>query len=875
MARLDDYSIQEEKKDDNPTPMEIPSVDKPLAAQPNVSKTPSRHSPRTWAQLMITFGTHLVVALLFVFLAASYCLQSFHDDYFVPMVQRARRTDEDLLEEFTYYERPCSVVDVTAEKKDASHLYIGPDSKNHGVDQMMTHGAVLFPNLLSPETVTELRRFVDNKNRVVEGTAAQYPMSQDFQRVSFGIEATEHPAVIQALKEINGNVQLKALLEGLIGENPALTELTAITSAYGAHHQEWHPDVKPDGNGVMFGRTYSHSYSLFMPLQNTTGPMGATDLCPGTHYCGQMDLYEMCESVKIGMHEVSGDGHWPAGSAALLNQQVWHRGTKHTDPNALDRIVFIVSFLARPNDTRQLSRGTYFHLKWNMWGNTWKDLADAAKFMSWPWNILTCMHVWRPAIQGWGYDLVTSAAMRIANAQNGCEPADVIRFVAALGEFGFPEFLDGPIDLEDDYSWENYIRETIRNILEFSLYVNVAVLALFFVSTFLESLRASRYSVARSFWNGSKVLLLTHGIIILVATGVVTFVSHTPWAQSITSGRHLMRPFPPVSKTWSTDPSVSSGPVTVVNRQDILIGARLDATTIGAYNRWLEFHPGNSEFLDNVEWFGGASFRSYNKGMSSSFLRSLSEKATESIFAKGGRLLQQDYRTGNWLEMTPEEASDATQQALLVGCDGPMYDLKRSLDFMVGEMRFGFYRLRPMSRVLLTQLRDLEIQLFHRGTVPAKKKPTKARAGKRANLFSLGVAPQVGSTGWKTRHSSIPSGQDDFVVGQEVVYFHTFDDSPGTDVFQATVLSVDNEMVQLAMYGYDGEIFPPVMTVPKHSVAKSIPPTVGSTVLANYRHQGSWMEGKVLSLMPNGLATIRYNNRRTEYEVPREHYLLW
>lgn len=308
-----------------------------------------------------------ILSLLGLALAASYCLRSVHRDYFIPILERARRTDDDLLDEFTYYGRQCNALDITATADTARDLFIQPDSKNHGVDQMMTHGSVLFPDLLSPPTVTELRKFIVDKNIAVKGSPAEFPVSQGRHRVSYGIEATEDPSVVRALKEIHDNVGLKNLLEGLIGENPALTEITAITASFGCTDQVWHPDVKPDGNGLLFGRTYSHSYSLFIPLQNTTGKMGATDLCPGTHYCAEMNLHELCEETKIGMHQVSGQGFWPSGSAALLNQQVWHRGTAHSGFGEPDRIVFIVSFLARPNDTRQLARGTYFHMKWNMW----------------------------------------------------------------------------------------------------------------------------------------------------------------------------------------------------------------------------------------------------------------------------------------------------------------------------------------------------------------------------------------------------------------------------------------------------------------------------------------------------------------------------
>jgi hypothetical protein len=346
-------------KDPNPNPMSTKKS----------STKPSTGAARlgSFVASLLSFGARSVLFVCFLALAVVYCMRSIHDDYFVPIVERARRTDDDLLEEYTYYARDCNLADVTAGVEDAQDLFIRPDSKNYGVDQMMTHGSVLFPGLLGSETVRDLRQFIVDKNAAVKGTAAEFPMSQAYQRISYGIEATEHPAVVRALKQIHDNVELQHLLEGLLGENPALTEITAITAGYGCSSQAWHPDVKPDGNGVMFGRTYSHSYSLFITLQNTTGPMGATDICPGTHYCAGDDLHKLCEEKKIGMHQVSGQGFWPEGSAALLNQQVWHRGAEHSDPESGERVVFIVSFLARPNDTRQLSRGTYFHMKWNMW----------------------------------------------------------------------------------------------------------------------------------------------------------------------------------------------------------------------------------------------------------------------------------------------------------------------------------------------------------------------------------------------------------------------------------------------------------------------------------------------------------------------------
>jgi hypothetical protein len=324
---------------------------------------------------------HSVLFIAFFSMAVIYCLKTFHDDYFVTMIQRAERTDYDLQDEVTYYPRKCSTLDLTATHKEAKQLYIERPTSTEGiheiatsaVDKIMTHGAIMMADILTPDTIESLRRYIINKNDQVLGTPAQFPMSQGRRRVSFGIEAADDPAVVVALKEIHEHPLFGSVIKELLGDdNPALSEITAITASFGAPPQTWHPDVKPNGNGLMYGRTYSHSYSLFIPLQNTTRSMGATDLCAGTHYCTDDDLSDLCDVYKVGLHEIRPkearrQHFWKSGDGVLLNQQVWHRGAEHEDPNALERVVFIVSFLARPTDPRQLSRGTYFHQKWLNW----------------------------------------------------------------------------------------------------------------------------------------------------------------------------------------------------------------------------------------------------------------------------------------------------------------------------------------------------------------------------------------------------------------------------------------------------------------------------------------------------------------------------
>ena len=349
-------------------------------------KSPSRSSSNPLiALLSFLFHStlHLALFLAFLFLATTYVLGNFHDNYFVPIVRRAERTDEDLQDEVTYYNRPCSALDLTATRDDANTLYVDSSlyttwdervrAAEESVDKLMLHGGVMLSDVLSTETIRELRNYVVEKNEEVRGTAAAFPMSQKKGRVSFGFEVEEDPSVSKALKEIHDHPLFPLIIKQVLGDkNPALSEITAITASFGANDQAWHPDTKADGNAVMYGRTFSHSYSLFIPLQNTTFDMGPTDLCPGTHMCADEDLAELCSVYKIGLHELRPREEtrlpvWKEGDGVVLNQMAWHRGTGHFKQDGQDRVVFIVSFLARPTDPRQLSRGTYFHQKWLNW----------------------------------------------------------------------------------------------------------------------------------------------------------------------------------------------------------------------------------------------------------------------------------------------------------------------------------------------------------------------------------------------------------------------------------------------------------------------------------------------------------------------------
>lgn len=154
--------------------------------------------------------------------------------------------------------------------------------------------------------------------------------------------------------------------------------------------------------------------------------MGATELCPGTQFCASPDLDAMCREGGFQATESdSPDKAWKTGDGLMMNQKMWHRGGQYyprRNEENPDRVVFILTFVSRPifgKDHRQLSHGTYFHIHPFMYGHTFQDLKTAQVSMSFPFSMFRSIGIWKPPHANWGYDWVTSSALRIANGESG------------------------------------------------------------------------------------------------------------------------------------------------------------------------------------------------------------------------------------------------------------------------------------------------------------------------------------------------------------------------------------------------------------------------------------------------------------------------
>ena len=365
--------------------------------------------------LVVVFGLYVSV----------YTFHIIHNTYLYPQMELMKFLDvERQYKDVTYYHRKCSVEDISATSIEELLL----DNTTHTSQQaklhMLTHGASMYPNLLSNETARELRDYIITQNKQIES----WFVIQNEHRYSWGIDINNmHPKFQTFWKELASNKFLVESLEQIIGKNPAIIEFTAITSEYGAVDQHDHQDVVPPGSATKFAQSFIPSYSLFIPLQDTTYEMGATHVCPGSHYCS-VNCERYCQHFG-GNIPLSGkksqnnrDKVWKQGYGALVNQQTTHKGMGHTQRNGPDRVVLIATFAPRPLikyrhgvERRMISQGGSYSLLYTQWGHTFYDYANAASRMKEPFTTLRSFGL----LKADGWNLLSVASMRIINEEAG------------------------------------------------------------------------------------------------------------------------------------------------------------------------------------------------------------------------------------------------------------------------------------------------------------------------------------------------------------------------------------------------------------------------------------------------------------------------
>ena len=156
-----------------------------------------------------------------------------HETYLHSYMQALHFTPERQEWEETYPRMECHVPDLTT--LEPSDLFLQDDETHlDAVESALLHGAVVFPQIISNETASRLRRYVLKRNRGLSQSEHVSVIMNDH-RTSFTLSATEHPSVVRALQEIGTNQRFLETMEGLLGPDPSLMEMQVITVSEGAY----------------------------------------------------------------------------------------------------------------------------------------------------------------------------------------------------------------------------------------------------------------------------------------------------------------------------------------------------------------------------------------------------------------------------------------------------------------------------------------------------------------------------------------------------------------------------------------------------------------------------------------------------------------
>jgi len=646
----------------------------------------------TWCALLLCLSLHYI------------------DDQYIDKIYTQLEFDDDRREvEITYYDRACDASDFTT-----TDLYditiFDEDTLDDAVDLFMTHGGVIIPQILSPNTTSQLRSYIIEQNYGMEDPEDQYYVHEHEHRWSLKLGAHDDPSVSLALKEIGEHEVLKPLIEEIAGLHPSVCEITSISSAYGAEAQWWHSDVGSHGSPVLYGSSIRSTYTLFIPLQYTHRGMGATAICPGSNMCPYApDTYiSECDELDL-FAEVDG------GTGYLMDQTSWHRGGGHNDPDAPDRVMFVVSFTSshhRKGDYLSLPTGLTYSLRWDMWGHTIEDMSTIFER---PWTMWNSLGIYKSGHWGWTYPMINL----LLSATEGIE-------------------VTSHLDLRDEFQW---FLPTVEK------YLQIVYAALLLLSLLFAFYSSSQRTFSRAY------LLRGHAIPLLIASSAISFFVSTEWAKTVYSLKKFTQPsYLPLETNVTAKYSRS---LVTPKKSDILFGDRLDNFYIHVKRRFYDYHPGNSDFLAVLE-SGRSIYADLQVELKSRFITSIVASRVN-----GGKyfLRQNDY--GDFVRMSTEAAFEETRRLLLREKNACVDVLSEKVKYITSQAKYGYWHKigRRFVPALMNRLAELLLNegstiKYHGHTLLDLPTWVKRQEKKTIKTFySYAMSPLVYKSPLRTRSS--------------------------------------------------------------------------------------------------------------------------
>jgi len=533
-----------------------------------------------------------------------------------------------------------------------------------------------------------------------------------------------------------------------------------------------------------------------------------------------------------------------------------YRGYAHTDPDGPERVVFILTFISRPQpgiDHRQLSHGTYFHIRPDMYGNTLYDLAtpESIRF-AWPLRILRSLGIWAPSPIHYGWDWLTTASLRIANDENGYQYRDLVDFVKNSPLIRFvPPFLFG--DISKDGGWTAFVDFSLRRCRDAAFMLYALFMSVYFLCAIIVAYNTGPRS-SKGLLPLTRRCMITHVPVVIALFAIKGIINKTNWSKSIKAG-NIFIPF-----NNQQDVIQSKAHSTVPEKMDVLVGIRYDAKYLGIYNNYLDFHPGNRLWLEGISTFHGY-IRDYPKN-----IQHLAIILIHDIVKRhGGRFLIQQ-EDGTWQILNEFDALERTRKKLLP--NDFLMKLLEEMRYIYAEVRFGHLK-QGMKRRALECLKMVEDKLvladgirWSERASTAINEVTKPILGIKPNIR---IIPPTSPLIFKRVHSPMPlvSSSSTYALG-ELIEANYLNEGRW---YHGTVASVnENDLIDIVYLDNDKE------TVPLERIRKFQPIMSGQIMSTNVMDctdcPNRWIHGVIQKSYPDYRYDLLIDGKMTMHRIP-------
>lgn len=404
--------------------------------------------------------------------------------------------------------------------------------------------------------------------------------------------------------------------------------------------------------------------------------------------------------------------------------------------------MLIVSFVSRPRvaaETRQMVHGITYAMRWDFWGFTWGDMAEASSYMVQPWTYLRALGLYKPKDASWGLDYITAGSMRAANYNNGF----TTKGVAKAEITWLPKFLRLTKDEIDDNvtnAWFWFCNDQIKKLVNFFKNASLAGL-LVYISVFsLVDMTASQDFVS-SLFGSVRRLALVGGIVAGITYMIRESVESTQWAKDLRKRRRFFG----AMKNQAFFDEVKEGPHAVPNPFDILIENRYGNKDLGAYNDYIDYHVGNSDFLELVDLMA-PSYATYPE-----FFRDMSAKhIVETLIVDdfSGRFLEQGQQ-GRWHVADLETAIYFAKKTLASRSMRLFGTILKETRHLISVMRYGIYRNDDIAILSGSFLKDLTTKFLDAGIGKKSAAPPTAGLARPTPMEPLYGEDGVTALRWK------------------------------------------------------------------------------------------------------------------------------